>query len=214
MTGTEDILEIAKMTINASIKCNTFRGYIGWHSCDNICMDMHDVLDMCEDSFKRERYADVLGVAAYVLVSGVKLASYADSSSGMLTDVVMCAFELIDLCTQTIAELDVTLRNQALSLLIKESKKKAFDGWTSWRYELLEKAVCLCDEKMAVKLEKVLDVFLEDNENEYMPEYKRKEDVVLRYKLHRHLKGVDATRDELYANLCINEMRIIAVKVR
>lgn len=212
MTGTEDILEIAKMTINASIKCNTFRGYIGWHSCDNICMDMHDVLDMCEDSFKRERYADVLGVAAYVLVSGVKLASYADSSSGMLTDVVMCAFELIDLCTQTIAELDVTLRNQALSLLIKESKKKAFDGWTSWRYELLEKAVCLCDEKMAVKLEKVLDVFLEDNENEYMPEYKRKEDVVLRYKLHRHLKGVDATRDELYANLCINEMRIIAVK--
>lgn len=212
MTGTEDILEIAKMTINASIKCNTFRGYIGWHSCDNICMDMHDVLDMCEDAFKRERYADVLGVAAYVLVSGVKLASYADSSSGMLTDVVMCAFELIDLCTQTIAELNVTLRNQALSLLIKESKKKAFDGWTSWRYELLEKAVCLCDEKMAVKLEKVLDVFLEDNENEYMPEYKRKEDVVLRYKLHRHLKGVDATRDELYANLCINEMRIIAVK--
>lgn len=65
---------------------------------------------------------------------------------------------------------------------------------------------------MAVKLEKVLDVFLEDNENEYMPECKRKEDAVLRYKVHRHLKGADAVKDELYANLCISEMRIIAVK--
>lgn len=40
MAGTNDILEVAKMTINASIKCNTVRGFIGWHSCDNICMDM------------------------------------------------------------------------------------------------------------------------------------------------------------------------------
>ena len=56
MAETNDILEVAKMTISASIKCNTVRGFIGWHSCDNICMDMHDVLDMCEDAFKRERY--------------------------------------------------------------------------------------------------------------------------------------------------------------
>ena len=53
MAETNDILEVAKMTISTSIKCNTVRGFIGWHSCDNICMDMHDVLDMCEDAFKR-----------------------------------------------------------------------------------------------------------------------------------------------------------------
>lgn len=212
MAGTNDILEGAKKTINTSIKGNTVRGYIGWHSCDNICMDMHDVLDMCEDAFKQERYAEVLEVATYVLISGVKLASYADSSSGMLTDVVMCTFEMIDLCTQTIAKLDVAVRNQALSLLIKESKKKAFDGWTEWRYELLEKAICLCDEKMAVKLEKVLNTFLEESENNYVPEYARQEDVVLRYKLHRHLKGAEAVKDELYVSLHIREMRVIAVK--
>lgn len=212
MAGTNDILEVAKMTVNASIKCNTVRGFIGWHSCDNICMDMHDVLDMCEEAFRQERYKDALEVVVYVLVSGVKLASHADSSSGMLTDVVMRAFELIDLCTQTIAKLGATMRNQALSLIIKAANKKAFDGWDSWRYELLEKAVCLCDEKSAVKLEKLLDVFLEDIENEYMPEYKRQEDTILRYKLHRHLKGADAVRDELYAHLHIRELRVIAVK--
>lgn len=212
MAGTNDILEVAKMTINASIKCNTVRGFIGWHSCDNICMDMHDVLDMCEDAFKRERYQESLEADTYVLVSGVKLASCADSSSGMLTDVIMRAFELIDLSTQTIAKLDAAMRKHALSLIIKEAKKKAFDGWDSWRYELLGKAVCLCDEKLAVKLEKLLDVFLEDIENDYTPEYKRQEDTILRYKLHRHLKGADAVKDELYANLHIREIRIIAVK--
>lgn len=212
MARTNDIFEIAKVTINASIKCNTIRGYIGWRSCDNICMDMHDVLDMCEHEFKLGRYIDVLEVATYVLVSSVKLASHADSSSGMLTDVVMCTFELIDLCTQTITKQDEEMKAKALSLIIKESKKKIFDGWTSWRYEFMEKAICLCDDKMAVKLEKVLDVFLEDNENEYMPDYKKKEDVILRYKLHRHIKGASAVREELYANLYIHELCMIAVK--
>lgn len=151
MAETNDILEVAKMTINASIKCNTVRGYIGWHSCDNICMDMHDVLDMCEESFGEGRYIDALETATYVLVSGVKLASYADSSSGMLTDVIMYAFELIELCTQTITELDMEVRTKSLALIIKESKKTAFDGWTSWRYELLDKAICLCNDKMSMK---------------------------------------------------------------
>jgi len=151
---TNEILEVAKMTINASIKCNTIRGYIGWRNCDNICMDMHDVLDMCQEPFKLGRHTDVLEIATYVLVSGVKLASHADSSSGMLTDVIMCTFELIELCTQTIAKQDTEIKKKAMSLIIREAKKKAFEGWTSWRYELLEKAVCLCDDKMAMKLEK------------------------------------------------------------
>lgn len=212
MAGTNDILEVAKMTINSSIKCNTIRGYIGWHSCDNICMDMYDVLDMCEDAFQLGRYIDVLEVATYVLVSGVKLASYADSSSGMLMDVIVCTFELIDLCTQTIANQDAEMKTKALSLIIKESKKKAFDGWTSWRYEFLEKAICLCDDKMATKLERVLDVFLEDNADKYMSEFNKREDIILRYKLHRHTKGASAVREELYANLHIYELCVIAVK--
>lgn len=41
MIPTEDIIPTVKNTITASIKCNTHRGYIGWSSCDNICMDMH-----------------------------------------------------------------------------------------------------------------------------------------------------------------------------
>ena len=60
MIPTEDIISIVKNTITASIKCNTHRGYIGWSSCDNICMDMHDCLDMCAETLEMRAYFSAL----------------------------------------------------------------------------------------------------------------------------------------------------------
>lgn len=184
MIPTEDIMPIVKNTIAASIRCNTHRGYIGWSSCDNICMDMHDCLDMCAKTLEMCGSMTVLEVATYILVSGVKLASHAASSSGMLTDVIMCTYELIDKCTKEIEKQD-----QALALIIKEAKKSVFDGWTDWRYDLLKCGICLCDEKSAKKLEKILDTLLEISREDYFPEYTKKEDLIVRYLLHIHLYG-------------------------
>jgi len=212
MIPTEDIMPIVKKIIGASIKSNTIRGYIGWSSCDNICMDIHDCLDMCEEPFESKEYRVVLESATYILASGVKLASCADSSSGMLTDVVMCTYELIEKCTKKIAKQDKQIRDAALGIIIKEAKKKAFDGWTDWRYDLLKCGLCLCDEISAKKLEKTLDGFLSVIEDDPFPEYKKKEDMIARYLLHRHLNGKEKTSDELYKHINVNELRIIAIK--
>lgn len=212
MIPTEDIIPIVKNTIAASIKCNTHRGYIGWSSCDNICMDMHDCLDMCAETLEKRGYMVALEAATYILVSGVKLASHADSSSGMLTDVIMCTYQLIDKCTKEIEKKDQQMRDQALALILKEAKKSVFDGWTDWRYNLLKSGICLCDEKSAKKLEKVLDTLLEISREDYFPEYTKKEDLIVRYLLHRHLYGKENTQKELYQNILINELRIIAIK--
>ena len=190
MIPTEDIMPIVKNTIAASIKCNTHRGYIGWSSCDNICMDMHDCLDMCAETLEMRAYLVALEATTYILIAGVKLASHADSSSGMLTDVIMCTYELIDQCTKEIKKQDKQMRDQALALMIKVAKRSVFDGWTDWRYDLLKCGICLCDEKSAKKLE----------------------DLIVRYLLHRHLYGKKNTQKELYQNIAINELRIIAIK--
>ena len=212
MIPTEDIIPIVKNTIAASIKCNTHRGYIGWSSCDNICMDMHDCFDMCAETLEKRGYMVALEAATYILISGVKLASHADSSSGMLTDVIMCTYELIDKCTKEIEKKDQQMRDQALALIIKEAKKSVFDGWTDWRYDLLKSGICLCDEKSAKKLEKVLDTLLEISQEDYFPEYTKKEDLIVRYLLYRHLYGKKNMQKELYQNISINELRIIAIK--
>ena len=211
MIPSEDIMSIVKNTMNASIHCNTIRNYIGRRSCDNICMDMHDCLNMLESPFDRGDYLTVLEAADYILVTGVKLASCADSSSGMLTDVVLCTFELIERCTLEIAKQDKQLRDAALGMILKEAKKKAFDGWPDWRYDLMKYAICLCDEKNAKKFENTLDAFMLELEKEDFPQYRKKEILVVRFLLHRHLYGKEAMREELYKHLDIKELCIIAI---
>ena len=118
MIPTEDIMPIVKNTIAASIKCNTHRGYIGWSSCDNICMDMHDCLDMCAETLEMRAYLVALEATTYILIAGVKLASHADSSSGMLTDVIMCTYELIEKCAKEI-EKQAAKQNVTVSILVE-----------------------------------------------------------------------------------------------
>lgn len=104
------------------------------------------------------------------------------------------------------------MRDKALALIIKATKKSVFDGWTDWRYDLLKCGICLCDEKSAKKLEKVLDTLLEILREDYISEYSKKEDLIVRYLLHRHVYGKKNTQKELYQNILINELRIIAIK--
>lgn len=208
---TEDIVSKVKTIIATSIKSNTHRGFIDWRSCDNICMDMHDCLDMCGETLEDCGYMAALEAAAYILVSGIKLASCADSSSGMLTDVILCAYELIDNCAKEIAKQDKEMRDQALALIIKNAKKKVFDGWIDWRYDLLKCGICLCDEKSANKIEKTLDKFLEDIQDDIFPEYRKNQDLIVRYHIHRHLYGRKYAKDELYQNISIDELCLIAI---
>lgn len=212
MVQTEDIMSTVKNMISVSIRKNTIRGYIGWSSCDNICMDIHDCLDMCEKKFEEKEYLAVLQAAEYILVSGAKLASNADSSSGMLTDVIMCTYELIEKCTKEIAKQEKEMREEALNVIMREAKKKAFDGWDNWRYDLLKCGICLCDEKGAKKLEKVMDTLLNNYEKDSYFHYIKEDDLIVRYLLHRHLRGKEATRKELYENIKVKQFRLIAIE--
>lgn len=173
---------------------------------------MYECLVLCEKALTKHEYMTALETAVYILTSGVKLASHADSSSGMLTDVILCTFEFIEKCTNEIGKRDKQMKDQALALIVKDAKKTVFDGWDNWRYDLLKCGICLCDEMNASKLEKALDTLLKALQDDPYPEYAEKEDLLVRYLLHRHLYGKDNTREELYQNISINELRIIAIR--
>ncbi len=189
MMLSEDTLSTVKNIITDSIKNNTHNGFIYYRDCDNICRDMYECLDICEEVLKMSEYMSALETAVYILERSVKLASYADSSSGMLDDVDFYTHELIDKCTKIIAKQDKQARDKALLIIIKSAKKKIFDGWGEQRYELLEYGICLCDEKSAKKFEKTLDIILENSRKALYSEYNKKEDIVARYLLHRHVYG-------------------------
>ncbi len=210
-TDTNNLLVTSKDAIRASIRHNTKRNYIDWRGCDNICETMQEVLDECEDTFNDQQYLPALETELYVLVTAIKLASQADSSSGRLTEVVERSYDLIEESCQTIALEDKEMRNTALKMVFKEAMKKAFDGWEGERYQLIEKGICLCDFKTAKKVEKLLDSLEESWEDDSLSYFYLNMDTLIRYKLHRRINGREAAKEELYANLYINEMRIIAI---
>lgn len=47
---------------------------------------------------------------------------------------------------------------------------------------------------------------------DYVAEYYRKENSIVRYLLYRHMKGKDETRIELYENIEMRELCVIAIK--
>lgn len=79
---------------------------------------------MCAEILEMRGYMAALEAAAYILVSGVKLASHADSSSGMLTDVIMCTYELIDKCTKEIEKKRQTNAGSGTCINYKRGKKE------------------------------------------------------------------------------------------
>ena len=53
---------------------------------------------------------------------------------------------------------------------------------------------------------------MESTQEDNFPEYGKKENTVARYLLHRHLYGKENTQKELYQNISVKELRIIAIR--
>lgn len=212
MNSEGDIKRHIKRTITMSIQYNTHQGYISCSRCNNICTDMLDCLKVCEETLKAGDDMMALDAALCVLVSGVELASCVDNSTGMLTELIMCTYEMIGRCTGELAKQDKPVRDKALTLITREARKGVFNGWTDWRYNLMECGICLCDEKKAKTFERVLDELLEGEQEDYYPEYNKEEDIILRYLLHRQILGREAAREELYHNISVDRLRRMAIE--
>lgn len=206
-----DLLEVIKDKIKRSINNNKFHGFIGYNGCDNICMDMDEVLFQAEELLQSGDAMTALKIAIYITLSGAKLASCSDSSSGMLTNTVNFSLIVIEKCAFMIADSNEEEKKQALSIIIRESKKKPFDDWSDWRYELLKKSIMLIDDKSAKSLEKALNEFLKKEEQKEYNDTDLMENKLIRYLLHRHIDGKDAVREELYRNIKIDKFCMIAV---
>ena len=87
-----------------------------------------------------------------------------------------------------------------------------FDGWTDWRYNLLKSGICRVMKECKEKLEKVLDTFVGNFAGGLFSGIHEKRRFDCKISLHRHLYGKENTQKELYQNILIKELRIIAIK--
>lgn len=210
----EQELTAAKELVKASIRRNTRRGSIDMWGCDDICREMDGVLEKARRRMERRQYAQAIALSQYILSTGVKLASEADSSSGSLSYTVDAALEIIRESARMLSGSGSTAaeRRRVFDGILKAAKSKVFDGWEDWRYALLRCAARVTDKKSAAKLYALLDALLADQAaDQYGRDYITAEDMETRFCLIKSLDGKETARAYLEAHLDVNALRELAV---
>lgn len=207
------ILSGIKDQIRESVRSGTHRGFVDWRGCDEICEELHRLLDIAQDQMNHQQLLLAFQIVLEIIRTGIRLASTADSSSGSLTDVMCRAKELLNTCCKAIANVGTKKdQKQCLNRLITVSQEKRFDGWDDEAYSLLHTAVCFLTKKDSVKWYAVLDNMLKKAENENYGDYLLEENALIRLKSIEKLDGPGAAKEFLYANLKWDQLRRIAVE--
>lgn len=213
-TSGEQELAAVEALIKASIRANKRQGYIDMRGCDNICADLDDALDKARRQIDRGQYDQAMDIVQFVLMTGVKLAGEADSSSGSLSWTIDAALETVGLAAGALAKSGGERAN-CVQKLLKTAEKPEFSGWDHWRYDLLRQAAVLADPKNEGKFYAVLDRLSDRLWEEFkeLPKYGYgNEDKITRYHILRSARGVEAARAYLVQNLDVDELRLILVQ--
>lgn len=206
-------LAIIKQTVRDSIRHHTRRGYIGYGDCDAICHDMAIALEDVERDELRRDPLFTFDVALFILITSMKLASTADSSSGYLTDVIFQSFNLLrGAITGIAASSDEKSQKKCFDKIVKESANKVFHGWTGWSYELLECSIALLTRRNLPTLDQALEVRSQEKD-ELNDRFAKSKQLVIRAKIIQKLDGYDAAKQFMYAHLNDDDVCELAVKI-
>jgi hypothetical protein len=210
----KEVLGTAKERVRIAVRQNTRRGFIGCGGCDAICNEISDSLDAARSMYLDKFPEIAFEIALYLLISEAKLASTADSSSGSLTFVTNMTTELLEAaCDNIAASENVKLKKSCYEKLCKESRNKAFDGWSEWSYDILEIAAMLTTQKNFQKLDEILTEFSQRDEQRSCPSsYFRVAQAKVRLRMTETLEGKAAARTFIDAHLDMDEMRLLAVR--
>lgn len=210
----EQELAAVQALIKASISSNTHRGYIDMRGCDHICADLDDVLDQARRRIRQRRYDLALDITLFVLLTAVKLAGEADSSSGSLSWTMDAALETVELAANELVQEDGS-RKEFVRKILKAAENSAFDGWDHWRYDLLQRAAILAnsenEEAFFHLLDRLSDQLWENFQD--TPKYGyAEEDKITRYSILCSARGSEKARTYLEQNLEVDEFRAILVR--
>jgi len=210
-TGEQE-LESIKELIRETIRANTHRGYIAEDGCDNICADLDDALDKARRRLQRGQWGRALDITQFVLVTGMKLAEEADSSSGSLSWTIDAALETVGLAASGYAESGGDKEDWVKGLL-ETALGSVFDGWDQWRYELLRQATVLADSQNEGEFYDALTRLSDRRWESFQdgPGYDE-QDKLIRYHIICSAHGVKEARAYLERNLDVDEFRLILVR--
>ena len=205
---------------------NTWRGFIDWKGCVQVCDELADILEDARKYMEDGQYLLAYTITGVVLINAARLASSADDSYGGVTFVKNRVDNLLDeICTSSEVVLNPELADAILSKSCKDALNKAFDGCNYYSYDILLRTARLATKDNVQKIYDTLDQVETNYLASYADEaakyhwnvdgdwsFEKQSDCLVRITATRASEGKEAADKLINANLQYMEVRKIAVK--
>lgn len=191
-----------KERIATTIRRNSDRGFLHYRGCDQVCMEMVAILEEAERVQDQKLAFDIY---ILVLLRMMKIISYADTSSGMATDVIQACMADVEALCQAAAEMH---RKYFFDTIIKTVKNKDFQGWPGDAYGLLKSAVYfVCEKKQAQKIIDVFPLLGTLYDDKPYPDQ-----LLITLSIRERLEGAEPADQYMMEHIAVPEVRMLAVE--
>lgn len=203
-------MSVVREKIVAAKRRGTHKGFIDYRGCISVCHEFIDILEDMGKAVERGEYVYAYAVTALILINCAKLAGLADDSAGGITDTRGWVNEVLEKITSKVehgsAEAEFIFRQS-----LKDSRKKTFDEWESFAYDLLLATAKLATSKNVNKLYTVLDELSERLSQKAYASWHMERDCLVRLVAITASAGDEAAEHFIAANLKYDGILRVAI---
>lgn len=208
----EDEITASKKLIREYINNAKRNGFIDWRHVDSALQGAEMTLKKALEKIALGDSETAVLLALEVLSPVVKMIQYCDDSNGGVSFIMNRAISSIEQAVTTDLEhLDEKKQKKLFEVILKEALKKQYNGWSDWRFGLLNVCTIFSHNKgLRNKLEKQLETLVPKAGTSWS-EYEKTQVKLLQYEIIEKCDGASAAEKFIYENIKISEFREKAI---
>ncbi|MEH7493817.1 SWIM zinc finger family protein [Neobacillus niacini] len=209
----EDEITASKKLIREYINNAKRNGFIDWRHVDSALQGAEMTLKKAHEKIELGDSETAVLLAIEVLTPVVKMIQYCDDSNGGVSFIMNLAISTIEQAVSTALEnLDEKEQKKLFEVILKEALKKQYDGWSDWRFELLNVCKIFSHKKdLRKKLEKQLEMLEQKAGTSWSEEYEKTQVKLLQFEIIEKCDGPSAAEKFVYKNIKISDFREKAI---
>ncbi|WP_419954279.1 SWIM zinc finger family protein [Neobacillus niacini] len=209
----EDEITASKKLIREYINNAKRNGFIDWRHVDYALQGAEMTLNKAREKIEIGDSETAVLLALEVLSPVVRMLQYCDDSNGGVSFIMNRAISAIEQGVSTsLEQLDEKEQKKLFEVILKEALKKQYDGWSDWRFGLLNVCTIFSHKKdMRKKLEKQLETLEQKADSSWSERYEKKQVKLLQFEIIEKCDGTSAAEKFINKNINISDFREKAI---
>lgn len=211
----KDEIAASKKLIREYINNAKRGGFIDWRHADQAVQGAELTLEKAREKIDMGATESAVQLAIIVLSPVLKMLQYCDDSNGTVGDVMNEAVHTIELAiTTNMNQLNEKEQKKLFDAILKEALKNYYDGWTDWRFGLLNICTKFSQNRdLRKKLEKQLEALFQAADQSWSGKFEKEQVKLLQLNIIETCDGVEAAEKFIYENIALSDFREKAITI-